>query len=302
MKRSVKRLLVIVGPTAVGKTAVSIFLARKLGTEIVSADSRQLYREMRIGTARPSEEELAAAPHHFIANRSIHEEYNAARFGEEALQVIHSLFESYDTVIMCGGSGLYVKAVCEGFDEIPDVPEEVREELNEGFKNHGLEWLQEKMQRLDPDHYKDIDQQNPIRLIRALEVRISTGMSIRSFQTKQKRAHAFTIVKIGLELERDELYRRIDARMDRMIEEGLFEEAQSLYPFRDHNALQTVGYREVFDYMEGKYDKEETIRLLKRNTRRYAKRQLTWFKKDESINWFNAFDLEKVENFVLGKS
>ncbi|MBX2965960.1 MAG: tRNA (adenosine(37)-N6)-dimethylallyltransferase MiaA [Cyclobacteriaceae bacterium] len=294
MKLAGKKLVVIVGPTAVGKTALSIELAEALRTEIISADSRQVYREMAIGTAKPTPQELARVKHHFIDSHSIHDKYDAAQFGEEALKKIYELFGLYDTVLVCGGSGLYVKALLEGFDDIPEVPDEIRETVIEKYKVNGLQWLQQEVQKLDPEYFSAADQQNPARLSRALEVVLATGKSITTFQKKQKRVLPFTVVKIGLELERKELYSRIDERMDKMIEAGLFEEAKVLYPFRAHNALQTVGYQEVFDFMEGKYDREEATRLLKRNSRRYAKRQLTWFKRDEEISWLTKPDLSEI--------
>lgn len=297
-----KTLLVIAGPTAVGKTAVALALAHRFKTVIVSADSRQIFRELNIGTAKPNEAELAEVMHYFINSHSIHEEYDAASFGRDALVVIHQLFEEKDHVVMCGGSGLYIKAVCEGFDDIPEVPEETRAELIAQYEHLGLPWLQEKMRALDPEHFAEIDQQNPHRLIRALEVKIGTGMSIASFRSKSRYVHPFGIVKIGLELPRDVLYERIDTRMDKMIEAGLFEEAKQVYPFKDHQALQTVGYQEVFDYLDGKIDKEEAIRLLKRNSRRYAKRQLTWFKRDPEMTWMDPGDVEGIINFISRRS
>lgn len=289
-----KRLIVIVGPTAVGKTALAIRIASHYRTDIVSADSRQIFRELTIGTAKPNEVELAAVPHHFINSHSIRDDYDAATYGKEALEVINKLFHKHDDVVLCGGSGLYIKAVCEGFDDIPEVPDEVRDDLIRGYEENGLAWLQEKMKQLDPDHFKEIDQQNPHRLIRALEVKIATGSSIASFRTREKLKHNFGIVKIGLELPREELYERIDKRMDLMIEQGLFEEAEALHSFKNKNALQTVGYQEIFDEMDGLHDREETIRLLKRNSRRYAKRQLTWFKRDAEIRWFSPNDVNKI--------
>ncbi len=288
----------IAGPTAVGKTAVAIDLAKTLDTEVVSADSRQLYREMTIGTAKPTQQELSEIRHHFINTRSINEDYDAAQFGAEALQVIHTILEQKKYAILCGGSGLYIKAVCEGFDDIPEVPDEIRSELMQGFEANGITWLQQKMITLDPLHLADIDPQNPHRLIRALEVKIGTGKSISSFRRKEKIAHNFEIIKIGLELPREELYERIDLRMDKMIAEGLFDEAKSLYPYRAKNALQTVGYQEVFDFIDKKHDYEEAVRLLKRNSRRYAKRQLTWFKRDLEMKWFRPDQPEALLNYI----
>lgn len=288
----------IVGPTAVGKTALAIDLAEALGTEIISADSRQFYREMTIGTAKPTPQELDRVKHHFINSHSIAERYDAAQFGEEALTKIYELFEKYNDVIVCGGSGLYIKALVEGFDDIPEVPDEIRESVTTNYKAYGLTWLQQTVQKLDPEYYRIADNQNPARLSRALEVVWATGKSITSFQKKQKRVLPFMVIKLGLELQRYELYRRIDERMDTMIEAGLFEEAEKLYPYREHNALQTVGYQEIFDFMEGKYDKEEATRLLKRNSRRYAKRQLTWFKRDEDTTWFSKADRDELVRFL----
>ena len=290
MEERKKNLIVIVGPTAVGKTAVAIKLAQFYHTEILSADSRQIFKELNIGTAKPSPDELRLVPHHFINSKSIQDEYDAAQFGRDALQLITRLFKQYDTLILCGGSGLYIKAVCEGFDDIPQITKGLREELTQNYEQYGLEWLQNKMKLLDPDHLLDIDSKNPHRLIRALEVKMSTGSSIASFRTKNKLQHPFSITKIGLELPREDLYRRIDERMDRMIQDGLFEEAESLYPQLHCQTLQTVGYKEIFDFIDGNYDREEAIRLLKRNSRRYAKRQLTWFKRDAGIRWFSAND------------
>lgn len=293
-----KTLLVVAGPTAVGKTAVAIRLANHFQAEIVSADSRQIFRELNIGTAKPDEAELAAAPHHFINSHSITETYDAAAYGVEALAFIQKLFAKDDYVILCGGSGLYIKAVCEGFDDIPEVPENIRENLIAQFEASGITWLQAEMQRLDPTLYATIDQQNPHRLIRALEVKIGTGNSISFYQTKSKYHHPFRIIKIGLELPREELYQRIDQRMDKMIDDGLFEEAKSLLAFKDHQALQTVGYQEIFEYLAGHYDNDEAIRLLKRNSRRYAKRQLTWFKRDEAFHWMNPNDIEGIIRLI----
>lgn len=298
MDFSEKKLIVIVGPTAVGKTTLAIHLAKVFHTEIISADSRQIYRELTIGTAKPTEAELSEVPHHFINSHAIVEDYDAARFGEEALLKIYSLFENHDTVVVCGGSGLYIKALLEGFDDIPEVPDSVRDQLIEDFEAKGLLWLQNKMRELDPEHFKNIDQKNPMRLMRALEIKMATGKSIASFQKKVTKNLPFQVIKVGLELERAKLYERIDMRMDEMIGAGLFEEAKQLYPVKDKNALQTVGYQEIFEFMDGKYDREEAIRLLKRNSRRYAKRQLTWFKRDEQIKWFKPDASKAITEFI----
>jgi tRNA dimethylallyltransferase len=289
-----KKLIVLVGPTAVGKTSVAIALAKHFGTEIISADSRQIFRELTIGTAKPSAPELEQIPHHFINSHSIHEPYDAAEYGRDALLLINKLFTQHHHLILCGGSGLYIKAVCEGFDEIPDIPEAIRENLIKEYEQHGIKVLQDKMMMLDPEYYLEIDKQNPHRLIRALEVVEVTGQSIRSFQKKNKLEHPFEILRIGLTLPRDVLYERIDRRMDEMISQGLFAEAESLYPFKHINALQTVGYQEIFDYIDGKYDREEAVRLLKRNSRRYAKRQLTWFQRDVDIIWMEPHNIDGI--------
>ena len=289
-----KKLVVVGGPTAVGKTAVSIQLAKKFQTAIVSADSRQIYVEMTIGTAKPTAEERREVPHYFVDTHSVVDDYDAARYAEEALAVIQDLFETHDIVILCGGSGLYIKGVCEGFDDIPDIPDNVRRELTENYRSHGLAWLQNQLAEYDPEAFRTIDTKNPHRLMRALEVKMHSGKSISSFHRNQKREHAFDIIKVGLELPREELYRRIDHRVDQMIANGLMEEARGLYPLRHHNALQTVGYQEIFGYMENAYDLDECVRLLKRNSRRYAKRQLTWFKKDPDFTWFHPEDVQGI--------
>lgn len=287
-------LLVIVGPTAVGKTAVAIHLAQRFGTEVISADSRQVYREMEIGTAKPSASDRALVPHHLVDCLSISEDYDAGRFGEEALALAQRLFQAHTHVVVCGGSGLYIKAMLEGFDDMPDVPAVVREEVTRDYKLHGLQGLQGELLDKDPDYYEVVDRQNPQRLMRALEVIRHTGTPFSSYHRKEKRVLPFNVVKIGLEMEREELYRRIDARMDSMIEAGLFDEAMTLFPQRHLPALQTVGYQEIFGFLEGGYDREEAVRLLKRNSRRYAKRQLTWFRRDTEIKWFRPDQLEAI--------
>lgn len=277
-----------------GKTAVAIRLATEFNTAIVSADSRQIFREMNIGTAKPTAEERAAVPHYFIDSHSVADDYDAAAYAADAYDVIRHLFETHNEVIMCGGSGLYIRAVCEGLDDIPDVPAEVRDQIVQNYRAHGLEWLQQEMAQHDPDALRVIDAKNPHRLIRALEVKVHSGRSILEFRKQNRKKHDFDIRKIGLELPREELYARIDARMDKMIADGLFEEARALYPMRHNNALQTVGYQEIFDFMENMYDLEECVRLLKRNSRRYAKRQLTWFKKDPEFTWFSPYELHTI--------
>jgi tRNA dimethylallyltransferase len=289
---------VIAGPTAVGKTEVAIRLALELKTEIISADSRQIFKELNIGTAKPTEEELRKVPHHFINHKSIEDDYDAGRYGRDALALIHDLFLKYDQLIMCGGSGLYIKSVCEGFDEMPEITEELRQSIIKKYKENGLQWLQKQLEEKDPDYFSVVDQKNPQRLMRALELIEATNQLVGTLRKKKKHNHEFDILKFGLELEREELYQRIDGRMDRMIAEGLFEEAEQFYPFKHLNALQTVGYREIYDFLDGKYDREEAIRLLKRNSRRYAKRQMTWFKKDTEIKWINPGDWKVMLNML----
>jgi tRNA dimethylallyltransferase len=289
-----KKLIVLVGPTAVGKTSVAMDLARHFETEIISADSRQIFRELTIGTAKPSPAELQQVRHHFVNSHSIHEPFDAAEYGRDALLLIHKLFAHHEYLILCGGSGMYVKAVCEGFDDIPDIPEAIRENLMKEYEQHGIKVLQDKMMTLDPEYFQEIDRQNPHRLIRALEVVEGTGKSIKSYQKKNKLQHTFSIVKIGLTLPRTVLYDRIDRRMDDMISQGLFAEAESLHALRHINALQTVGYQEIFDYIDGKYEREEAIRLLKRNSRRYAKRQLTWFQRDSDVIWMEPHNIDGI--------
>jgi tRNA dimethylallyltransferase len=251
-----------------------------------------------IGTAKPSQDELQRIPHHFINSLSIHDDYDAAQYGHDALKLISLLFEKYSIVILCGGSGLYIKAVTDGFDEIPEVPEDITLRVMKGYEEHGIVWLQKNYVELEPSHYEEIDHQNPHRLMRALAVRLATGRAITRFQMKKKMIHPFSVLKIGLELPRNVLYERIDTRMDDMVSNGLFEEAKELYPFRDRQALQTVGYQEIFDYFDGACDKEETLRLLKRNSRRYAKRQLTWFKKDNEIQWYSPSQIGDIISTV----
>ncbi|WP_394351690.1 tRNA (adenosine(37)-N6)-dimethylallyltransferase MiaA [Lunatibacter salilacus] len=292
------KLLVISGPTAVGKTDLCINLAKKFNTSIVSADSRQFYREMNIGTAKPSATELQEIPHHFINSLSIHEDYDVRKFEEHALQTIDRLFLQQNPIIMTGGSGLYIDALTNGLDDIPQVDADIRKEVIETYNQQGIGELQALLKNLDPIYYGQVDLHNPQRLIRALEVCIGTGKPFSSFRVKRKASRPFEVIKIALERNREELYSRINQRMDQMIAEGLFEEASLLFPYRNLNALQTVGYKEIFDYMDGNYDREEAIRLLKRNSRRYAKRQMTWLKKDSEYTWFHPSELDRITKFI----
>jgi tRNA dimethylallyltransferase len=282
-----KLLILVVGPTAVGKTDLCLKLAKKFKTEIISCDSRQFYKELHLGTAKPSKEELAQVPHHLIDSLSIEEDYDVRKFEQDALRILAKLFRSRNVVIMTGGSGLFADAVVKGLDEIPDVDPEVREEIIREFESKGLEWLQAEVEKSDPEFYGQADRFNPQRLMRALEVFRGTGLKFSSFRIKKKVERPFKTIKVGLNRDREELYHRIDLRMDEMIGRGLFDEADALFGKRALNALQTVGYSEIFGFLEGKYDRQEAIRLLKRNSRRYAKRQLTWFRRDPEIHWFH---------------
>lgn len=295
-----KYLILVVGPTAVGKTSLAIELAQKLNTEIVSADSRQFFRETELGTAKPTIEEQTKAKHHFINNLSIEEEYNAGKYEEDALQLLEKLFQKKDHVIMVGGSGLYVNAVCFGMDDMPEVPDSFRAQLIQENEEKGLDVLTTRLKELDPEYYDQVDLNNPQRVIRALEVIEFSGKKYSELRklNADKPDRPFETIWIGLELPRDLLYERIDYRMDLMIEEGLFKEAESLFDKRHLNALHTVGYSEIFRYMEGQYDYEEAVRLLKRNSRRYAKRQFTWFKRNEKIRWFTPDQFNDILQYV----
>lgn len=293
-----KILLVVVGPTAVGKTSLCLKLAKKFNTEIISADSRQFYKETEIGTAKPSPTELQEVPHHFIGHKSIFDFYDVKSFEKDTLKLLESLFELKNMVILTGGSGFFIDVVCQGMDEIPDVDPAIRTQLIADFTKKGLAYLQSELSHLDPLYHEQVDLNNPQRLMRALEVCIATGQPYSSFRKKEKVKRPFQVIKIGLKRDREELYQRIDHRMDQMISNGLFEEAAALFSNRHLNALQTVGYSEIFGFLEGKYDKEEAIRLLKRNSRRYAKRQLTWFRKDQDITWFHPDQEKEIIEFV----
>ena len=283
-----KSVIIIAGPTAVGKTAIAIEIAKHFGTEIISADSRQCYKELNIGVARPTQEELAAVPHHFIASHSIHETVNAGIFEQYALDKLQEIFQHNNIAIMVGGTGLYIKAFCEGIDEMPEVTELVRKEITSAYEQYGLSWLQDQIKILDPEFYVVGEMQNPQRLMRALEVFKATGKSILHFRRGQKAERDFKIVKIALDLPKEILHRNINNRVDNMMEHGLLDEARLLIPYQHLNALQTVGYKELFDHFNGKISLPDTIDEIKKNTRRYAKRQLTWFKKDKEYVWLKA--------------
>jgi tRNA dimethylallyltransferase len=298
MSNPQKTLIVIAGPTASGKTTVGIQLARQLHTEIISADSRQFYREMAIGTAKPTPAELAQAPHHFINSHSIGDSFNVGDFEQQGLALLTELFKTHNQVVMVGGSGLYVKAICEGFDQLPDVDLAVRERLNTEYENNGIEHLQQKLKLADPDYYQQVDLSNPQRLVRALEVFESSGQPFSSFRKADLRQRPFNILKIGLAWPREQLYERINLRVDIMIAEGLLQEVQALLPYRHLNALNTVGYTEIFNYLDGQTDLPTAIALIKQNTRRFAKRQMTWFNRDTQMHWMQ---LGQVDEFVMSR-
>jgi tRNA dimethylallyltransferase len=283
-----KTVILVVGPTAVGKTAVSLRLAKQFQTSIISADSRQCYKELNIGVAKPSPAELQEVKHYFINSHSIHEEVHASLFEKYSLQCAAELFKERDMVIMVGGTGLYIKAFCEGMDDIPPVDEEIRAQVQQEYALHGLGWLQDQIKIQDPLFYQKGEIRNPQRLMRAMEVTRSTGLSILSFRSRPKAVRPFRILKYGISLDKATLYARIDRRVDQMFETGLEEEARSLLPQRRLNALQTVGYSELFDFFDGKYDLPAASALIKKNTRHYAKRQMTWFRKDPSIQWVSG--------------
>ncbi|MBQ1981216.1 MAG: tRNA (adenosine(37)-N6)-dimethylallyltransferase MiaA [Alistipes sp.] len=296
-----KHLVVIAGPTGSGKTDLSIRVARYYHCPIISTDSRQFYRGIPIGTAQPTAEELQMAEHHFIADRELKDDFNSGAYETEALSRLEELFQKHDIVVAVGGSGLYIKALCEGMDDLPEVDPRLREELNTRCKAEGVEALAEELRRLDPDFYEVVDRKNPARVVRALEVCISTGKTYSSLRSGVKRERPFNIIKIAVNMDREVLYDRIDLRVDKMVQAGLYDEALKVYPLRELNALQTVGYREWFDHFDGKISREEAIELIKRNSRRYAKRQLTWFRADKDFEWFEPSETEKILEYIDSK-
>ena len=293
-----KTLIVIAGPTASGKTAAAIHLAQHYQTAVVSADSRQFYREMSIGTAKPTDAELAAAPHYFINSHTITEPFSVGDFERQCLQLLDELFQKNDVVILAGGSGLYIRAICEGFDELPTADIAIREQLNTELSQNGITALQERLKVIDPMYYGEVDLNNPQRVIRAIEVYESTGKPFSSYRTATHNKRPFKIVKLGLDMPRDILYSRINDRVDVMVQQGLVEEARSLINYRQYNALNTVGYSELFDYFDGKTDLAAAIAMIKQNTRRFAKRQLTWFRKDKEMIWTDAGNDNLVKNML----
>lgn len=293
-----KTAYILAGPTAVGKTAIAIALAKRLGTEIVSADSRQCYREMSVGTAKPSAEELAAIKHHFIDTHSVTTALDAADYETLSLGYLQDIFATHDAVVVCGGTGLYIKALCEGLDTMPAVSDEVVRDVNNEYETRGLQWLQHAVMEEDPDFYKEGEIKNPARLLRALIFKRSVGESIVNYRTGEKKKRDFRIVKVGLELPREVLYERINMRVDKMMQDGLLDEVRNLYSLRSLKNLQTVGYSELFEHIEGLYTLQEAVDKIKQNTRHYAKRQMTWFRKDKEMHWLQADDPLVVDKIL----
>jgi len=285
-----KTLLLIVGPTGVGKTELSLRVAEHYHCPILNCDSRQVFRGIPIGTAAPTAKEQARVKHYFVATRELEEDYNAGQYERDALLLMDELFRTHDVLVMTGGSMLYADAVCKGLDDLPTVPTTIREQVQHGYDQNGLAWLQTEVQRLDPDYWKEVDQANPARLAHCIEICLTTGQPYSSLRTQTVKQRPFRIVKIGLDRSREELYARINRRVEQMVAEGLVEEAQTVYPKRHLNSLQTVGYRELFAHFDGEYDLPRAIELIQQNTRHYAKRQLTWFRRDPQIHWLNAND------------
>lgn len=295
---SAKTLIVITGPTAVGKTALCLDIAQHFGIPIINADSRQIYKELKIGTASPTPEQLAKVKHYFVGTLSLNDYYSASLFEQQAMEILEREFREHDFALMAGGSMMYIDAVCDGIDDIPTVDDKTRETLKARLSSEGLEPLVEELRRLDPEYYEIVDKQNPRRVVHGLEICLMTGKTYTSFRKREKKQRPFRILKIGLNREREELYNRINQRVDQMIAEGLLDEAKSLYPMRHMNALNTVGYKEMFAYLDGTWTLEEAVERIKGNSRRYARKQLTWYKKDEQIRWFHPDEKDKIISYI----
>lgn len=293
-----KTLVVITGPTAVGKTDLCLDIAQRLGIPIINADSRQVFREMKIGTASPTEEQQQRVKHFFVGTKHIGDYYNASMYEQDVLQLLDDLFKESDYALLSGGSMMYIDAVCNGIDDIPTVDDDTRNVMKRRLEEEGLELLCEELRTLDPEHYAIVDKKNPRRVVHALEICHMTGKTYTSFRTRQVRKRPFRIVKIGLTRPREDLYERINGRVDMMMKDGLLEEARAMYPMRKENALNTVGYKELFDFIEGRYTLEEAVERIKGNTRRYARKQLTWYKKDTAMRWFSPNDKETIFNYI----
>lgn len=287
------------GPTAVGKTSISINIAEMLHSPIISADSRQLFRELKIGTAAPTTEELNQVKHYFIGTHSIFDTYSAGQYEEDAIALLNRLFETHSSILLTGGSMMYIDALCNGLDDVPTISEDVRTYWKTVYEKNGLEYIQKKLQITDPKHYNEVDLKNPKRILHALEVCSESGKTFSSFRLGEKKKRPFSIVKIGLNRPRKELYERINLRVDEMIKQGLIDEAKKYYHYKYLNSLNTVGYKEIFGYMNGEYDLDIAIELIKRNSRRYAKRQLTWFNRDKEIKWFHPEDEKEIKEYVI---
>lgn len=294
-----KTLIVITGPTAVGKTALCLNIAKYFDIPIINADSRQIYRELRIGTARPTDEEMREVKHYFVGTLGLEDYYSASLFEQQVLELLEKLFKDSDYALMAGGSMMYIDAVCDGIDDIPTIDDQTRAMMKKRLEEEGLSMLCEELQRLDPEYYQIVDRQNPKRVVHALEICTMTGQTYTSFRKREKKQRPFRIVKIGLNRARDELYNRINARVDQMMENGLLKEASEMYPLRDLNALNTVGYKELFEYFNGRWSLEEAVERIKGNTRRYARKQLTWYKKDPQIMWFHPDQKQDIINYIL---
>ena len=295
---SAKTLIVITGPTAVGKTALCLDIAQHFGISIINADSRQIYKELKIGTASPTPEQLAKVKHYFVGSLSLNDYYSASLFEQQTMEILEREFAKSDYALMAGGSMMYIDAVCDGIDDIPTVDDETRETLKARLASEGLEVLVQELKRLDPEYYEIVDKQNPRRVVHGLEICLMTGKTYTSFRKREKKQRPFNILKIGLNREREELYNRINQRVDQMMAEGLLDEAKNLYPMRHMNALNTVGYKEMFAYLDGTWTLEEAVERIKGNTRRYARKQLTWYKKDEQIRWFHPNEKEKIISYI----
>lgn len=297
-----KTLIVIVGPTGVGKTALCLEVAERLGTFIINADSRQIFRDIPIGTAAPTAEEQKRVKHFFVGKLHINDYYNASMFENDVIKLLDKLFGEKDNIIMSGGSMMYVDAVCNGIDDIPSVNESIRQQVKSLYEADGLDIIKEKLNKLDPEYFEIVDKNNPKRVIHALEICLSTGKTYTSFRTNTKKERNFRIIKIGLNRDRDELYSRIDKRVDLMIENGLMEEAKQMYPYKELNSLNTVGYKELFNYFDGKCTLDEAIFKIKSNTHKYCRKQLTWFKRDKDIHWFNPDNVEEIIKYIYSFS
>ena len=302
MASSDKILLVITGPTAVGKTQLCLDIARHFDIPIINADSRQIYKELSIGTAKPSAEEQQLVKHYFVGTLSLQDYYSASLFETQVMDLLSTLFKTSDYALMAGGSMMYIDAVCDGIDDIPTIDDKTRATMKQRLADEGLPKLCEELQRLDPEYYEIVDRQNPKRVVHALEICTMTGRTYTSFRQRNKKQRPFRIVKIGLNREREELYKRINARVDMMMQQGLLKEAEALYPMREQNALNTVGYKELFDYFDGRWPLDEAVERIKGNTRRYARKQLTWYKKDPQIRWFHPDQKKEIIDYIITES